>query len=91
MSNSKQRASNFELMRIFAILLTVAFHTLGLYVTTQPKELMTPIAHNVELYGSILALHSILGKTGNILFAMISGYFLIKSSNVTFFHEQEKP
>lgn len=90
MANSKQRASNFELMRIFAIFLIIIFHTLDQYVINQPPKLMAPIAHNVELYGSILALRSVLGNTGNILFAMISGYFLIKSSNITFFSRAGK-
>ncbi|MFR2312562.1 MAG: acyltransferase family protein [Weissella confusa] len=87
---SKSRTSNFELLRILAIFLIIIFHTTSVYIVSTPGILLQPINHNVELFGSILAVHSILGKMGNILFAMISGYFLVLAKDQPFFSRAGK-
>jgi len=69
----KQRESNFELMRIFAMFLIIAYH----YVLFSNLRFNTAeLSFNRLFYQSML----IDGKTGVNLFVMVSGYFMVKSS-----------
>ena len=71
----KNRSSNFELMRIFAMLLIVAYH----YVLfTRFMFVGSTITVNRLFYQSML----LDGKTGVNLFVMLSGYFMIQSHGV---------
>ena len=68
----KQRSSNFELMRIFAMLLIVTYH----YALFSGFRFVgTDIAANRLFYQNML----LTGKTGVNLFVMVSGYFQIRS------------
>ncbi|HCC35115.1 MAG TPA: hypothetical protein DEQ02_05570 [Ruminococcaceae bacterium] len=77
------RNSNLELLRIVAMILIVAFHQLGgPFVIDAPEggKAFELISDNWKVYAIIRAFHAFSGDLGNILFAMISGYFLIKAT-----------
>ena len=73
----KQRQSNFELIRIVAMLMIVASH----YVCHGIYKVSSTNAYDVYLHGDMInrvvsVIYSPGGKTGVALFFMISGYFL---------------
>ena len=71
----KDRSSNFELMRIFAMFLIITYHyALFSSFRFSPAE----ITFNRLFYQSML----LDGKTGVNLFVMVSGYFMIRSRGV---------
>ena len=70
-----ERQSNFELMRIFSMLLIIAYH----YVLFSNFHFSSfEMSFNRLFYQSML----LDGKTGVNLFVMLSGYFLIRSKNI---------
>ena len=78
----KEKQSNFELLRIVAMLMIIIFHSLVNFVGTRDSQY---ISNNIELGGVLLMLRYVFGQLGVILFAMISGYFLIRArDNRTF-------
>ena len=78
-----KRQSNFELLRIFAVVLIILFHI----QTNAPQPLLTgdygyfpqPIFY---LRFLIFEIGATLGMIGNGLFIMISGYFLNSNLNI---------
>lgn len=72
----KEKQSNFELLRIVAMLMIIIFHSLVNFVGTRDSQY---ISNNIELGGVLLMLRYVFGQLGVILFAMISGYFLISA------------
>ncbi|MDY2520092.1 acyltransferase family protein [Weissella cibaria] len=72
----KEKKSNFELLRIVAMLMIIIFHSLVNFVGTRDSQY---ISNNIELGGVLLMLRYVFGQLGVILFAMISGYFLISA------------
>lgn len=73
----KPRQSNFELIRIFAMLMIIGSH----YVAHGILKVRTPDAHSVFISGEtinriITVLYSPGGDIGVALFFMITGYFL---------------
>ena len=85
---NKERNSNFELLRIVAMMLIILHHLFvncisGLFAeinASAPAQLI----NNQEFYGKIILMDYAfsLGKIGNLLFIMISGYFLIDKESV---------
>ncbi|MCT0949268.1 hypothetical protein EFL45_07575 [Weissella confusa] len=75
------RSSNFELLRIVAMLMIVVFHSVIDLVNKPNGDYL--VGHT-ELIGAMRFVMDFFGNTGVVLFAMISGYFLIKSSNNEF-------
>ena len=71
----KDRSSNFELMRIFAMLLIVTYHYA---LFSNFRFYTTDVTFNRLFYQSMF----ITGKTGVNLFVMLSGYFMVKSRGV---------
>lgn len=72
----KEKQSNFELLRIVAMLMIIIFHSLVNFVGTRDSQY---ISNNIELGGVLLMLRYVFGQLGVIFFAMISGYFLINA------------
>lgn len=71
----KDRSSNFELMRIFAMLLIVTYHYA---LFSNFRFYTTDLSFNRLFYQSMF----LTGKTGVNLFVLLSGYFMIKSRGV---------
>ena len=71
----KDRSSNFELMRIFAMLLIITYHYA---LFSNFRYTAGTISFNRLFYQSML----LDGKTGVNLFVMVSGYFMIRSRGV---------
>lgn len=70
----KTRQSNFELLRIVAMIMIIMFHSVLDSVNRPVGEVF---ASNTELVGALRFIMDFFGNTGVTLFAMISGYFLI--------------
>lgn len=68
----KDRSSNFELMRIFAMFLIVTYHYA---LFSNFRFFTTDLTFNRLFYQSMF----LTGKTGVNLFVTLSGYFMIKS------------
>ncbi len=73
----KHRQSNYELIRIIAMLMIVASH----YVGHGIFKVSSASSYDVYLHGDLInraysVIYSPGGKTGVALFFMISGYFL---------------
>ena len=68
----KDRSSNFELMRIFAMFLIITYHYA---LFSNFRFSAADITFNRVLYQSMF----LTGKTGVNLFVMVSGYFMVKS------------
>ena len=78
-----KRQSNFELLRIFAMLLIILFHVQA----HGPEQLLTPGGNYftqpiIYLRLLILEFGSLFGPIGNGLFIMISGYFMNSNLNI---------
>ena len=78
-----KRQSNFELLRIFAMLLIILFHVQA----HGPEQLLTPggkffTQPIIYLRLLILEFGSLFGPIGNGLFMMISGYFMNSNLNI---------
>ena len=71
----KDRSSNFELMRIFAMFLIVTYHYA---LFSNFRFFTTDLTFNRLFYQSMF----LTGKTGVNLFVMLSGYFMIRSKIV---------
>ena len=71
----KDRSSNFELLRIFAMLLIITYHYA---LFSNFRFSAGTLSFNRLFYQSML----LDGKTGVNLFVMISGYFMVKSRGV---------
>ncbi len=71
----KDRSSNFELMRIFAMLLIITYHYALFSNFRYPAG---DLSFNRLFYQSML----LDGKTGVNLFVMVSGYFMVRSKGV---------
>jgi len=67
MSNVKIRNSNLELLRIFSMALIIMHH----YAVHSSLETVSPVIHQVLLWG---------GKIGVMSFLLITGYFQINSN-----------
>ncbi len=70
----KVRKSNFELLRIIAMIMIIMFHSVIETVTTSKGAFL---AVNTEAVGAMRFIMDFFGNGGVTLFAMISGYFLI--------------
>jgi len=80
-----KRNSNFELLRVVAMLMVIAFHIYAHCVSEQltgggNAAFSAPVFH-MELL--ILAALSPLGKVGNAIFLILSGYFLVQKGKDT--------
>ncbi|MDN6967829.1 acyltransferase [Oenococcus sp. UCMA 17063] len=75
---NKQRQSNFELLRVFAMLLIV-FHHVDLIIPVWPRDLNFYQMFLINFFGDF-------GKVGVNLFVLITGYFMcnkkIRTKNV---------
>ena len=71
----KDRNSNFELMRIFAMLLIVTYHYA---LFSNFRFFTTELTFNRLFYQSMF----LTGKTGVNLFVTLSGYFMIRSRGI---------
>ena len=69
----KERKSNIELLRIFAIFAIIISH-FNIHSNFTPEN---PVAFNFNYYLSILGQ---VGVISNIIFMIISGYFLVKTN-----------
>ncbi len=83
-SGIRLRSSNFELLRIFSMLMIVASHyayfgVMHIGETDASLWLSGSLAH--KLFSCFLQM----GELGVALFFMISGYFLIEKSKVSVF------
>ncbi|MGZ9842210.1 acyltransferase family protein [Weissella confusa] len=79
----KVRESNFELLRILEMVAIVLVHTLSIYTDGKVSLADNLIEGHVELMALIRFSTSALGDGGVIIFAMLSGYFLIESQGDT--------
>ena len=85
MSKRNERSSNFELLRVLAMLLIVIFHITRhcVYVQlTDPasiERMNNGLFCNPVFYKRLLMIVSVmpLGKMGDTIFLLISGYFMI--------------
>ena len=85
MADLKKRNSNFELLRILAMLMIIAFHMFNycFYVQLTDEDSIMLMGNgvfcNLQFYRRLLllAMVSPLGKVGNAVFLLISGYFLV--------------
>lgn len=75
LSNSNKRQSNFELLRIIAMLMIIGHHFAVHTGFTFSENIITPERAYLQLI-------SMGGKLGIDLFILISGYFLIKSTKL---------
>lgn len=73
---SNIRNSNFELLRVIAILMITAYH----YVVHGVAEIATMSVGG----GILLNVSSLWGKAGVNLFCLIMGYMLVKKENITY-------
>ncbi len=84
MNNKSSRASNIELMRIFAMLMIISYHIIihcvnvQLVNLTSIEKLQNGWFNNPLFYKQLMAIALMMpfGLVGNALFIMISGYFL---------------
>ncbi len=84
MYNKSSRASNIELLRIFAMFMIISYHIIlhcvnvQLVNLTSIEKLQNGWFNNPLFYKQLLALALMMpfGLVGNALFIMISGYFL---------------
>lgn len=85
MESKKMRSSNMELLRIFAMLMIIAYHIVlhavrpELTDTALMERFNNGLFNNPVFYKKLLLLDFImpLGITSNALFILISGYFMI--------------
>lgn len=82
--DNKPRSSNFELLRIIAMLMIVASHY-AYYGIMHSGESDSMLWQGGTLSHRILACFLIQGELGVALFFMISGYFLFYKNNVSVF------
>lgn len=95
----KQRASNFELLRILAMLTIIMFHIYKHCIYHQLTDLNSISVFNNGFFCEpifyrrlyLLVFFSPLGKVGNFIFICISGYFMVeKGSNINLFSISKK-
>lgn len=88
MENKKVRQSNFELLRIIAIVLIIVHH---LFVHVVRDQLLDAsmygcgeMFNNLKFYPKLILLEygAAIGKIGVSLFMLISGYFLCEKKNI---------
>lgn len=82
MQQSKQRASNMELLRIAAMFMIIIFHIYLHNIVPQVSEQSESYPYfGVPAFSSRIALLSVFrsfGATGNDIFILISGYFMAR-------------
>lgn len=84
-----KRSSNMELLRIFAMLIIIAYHIFCHCVKIQLTDVQTMLDKGNGWFCSpgfskrliILALISPMGQIGNAVFIIISGYFMVHKGN----------
>lgn len=76
MKTIEKRKSNFELLRIIAIIMIIMFHSVLETVTSNNGNYLST---NIEAVGEMRFIMDFFGNGGVTLFSMISGYFLINS------------
>lgn len=89
MESKKMRSSNMELLRIFAMLMIIAFHIVyhavrpELTDITLTEQFNNGLFNNPVFYKKLLLLDFVmpLGIVANALFILISGYFMINKGN----------
>lgn len=89
MESKKMRSSNMELLRIFAMLMIIAYHIVLHAVRPELTDLSlmeqfnNGLFNNPVFYKKLLLLDFIMpwGTTANALFILISGYFMINKGN----------
>lgn len=81
--NYKERNSNFELLRIIAMLLIVFHHSIfhGVLAYSVTMWQGTPVSDQVWVTTFVGELIAMFGKVAVAVFVMISGYFLVNSSS----------
>lgn len=85
----KIRSSNIELMRIFAMLMIITYHIVCHCVRVQVTDansiarMQNGVFSHPVFYGKLGLLELIMshGDTGNAIFIMASGYFLVSKGN----------
>lgn len=81
---AKERDSNFELLRIYSMVLITANHIVNLGVLAKPPGQETLPWLSGGTFNKMLALIlTSCGRVGVALFFMISGYFLIKRDTIS--------
>lgn len=76
----KTRSSNFELLRLVAMFMIVAFHIISVYQQNNRPHVSQLVGQNVEIMAIFKLMYASFGNGGVTLFAMISGYFLINAT-----------
>lgn len=85
MVGDKERNSNIELLRIFAMLMIVAFHIYVHCINVQLTDNASMVQFNNGLFNvplffkKLLILQTVapMGQIGNVIFMIISGYFMV--------------
>lgn len=75
-----KRDSRFELLRIISMLMIVICHVALISNKLVPGNESINYLYNMPIKATILQCLGMFGRIGNLLFIMISGYFLSKSS-----------
>lgn len=83
MKNENTRESNLELLRIFAIIMIIMHHLFYHSINPQVLENVEGI-NNIIFYKRLVLtdLGALLGKIGNVIFILISGYFLCNKPSI---------
>ena len=73
----KERNSNIELLRIFAMLMIIAYH---IFIHCVNGQLNTKSFNTPYIYKKLLILVTIapMGTIGNVIFMIISGFFMVE-------------
>ena len=88
MVNEKTRDSNFELLRIFSIITIIISHITMhvLYKQFSPDYIYGPgeMFNNIYFYRRLILIDFFfnVGKVGNVLFILITGYFLCGNKSI---------
>ena len=81
---SKERDSNFELLRIYSMVLITANHIVNLGVLAKaPGQQTIPWLSGGTVNKMLAAIFTSCGRVGVAVFFMISGYFLIKRDTIS--------
>lgn len=93
--NSK-RTSNFELLRIWAMILIIISHIfvhgINMQIYNENYSIAGELFNNLFVYRKLIITYygALLGQVGNAIFFLISGYFLIEKEHINLVKKIEK-
>lgn len=81
-TQKKLRQSNFELLRILAMMGIIAYHLVLHHINYDRFALMQPEVGSNFWHLDVIQIFYTFGQIGNTLFILITGYFLIQKKEI---------